>query len=72
MSIIIKGIEMPKNCEECPIGEWEDSSYFQCVLQKYSYKMNIGERLETCPLVEVMDYSQVNGITPTVIKNGNN
>jgi len=53
MSVLVKGVEMPKNCDECPFGDWTDASYFHCFSMHYEYMMDHGERLEDCPLVEV-------------------
>jgi len=53
MSILIKGAEMPKNCEECPCIAWryDDDSPACCVLQKDI--SDYTKRLADCPLVEI-------------------
>ena len=45
MGIYIKGMEMPKDCDSCTIG-----NIIKCVLWK---PMNIGEIHPCCPLIEV-------------------
>ena len=53
MSIIIKGVEMPKNCDECPCIAWryDDDSPACCVLEKDI--SDYTKRLADCPLVEI-------------------
>ena len=58
MSILIKGMEMPKNCADCPLnydqmacgvtgtGWWSDSM----VLLNFD---SAKERLQDCPLIEI-------------------
>ena len=59
MSVIVSGMKMPKNCEECPLGEWEDAKYFHCCLMERSYAKTKGEMLDNCPLVEVSDEDSI-------------
>ena len=60
MGIYIKGMEMPKNCNECKFGRW--SNLHQTVACKVNdsepcFKDNSreyrGKRAEFCPLVEI-------------------
>ena len=52
MSVLIKGMEMPKCCDECPLGEYEDSEWFSCRLMDVAYRhMAQCDRLDDCPLV---------------------
>lgn len=49
--IVIRGMEMPKNCYSCPLADLED---FECNLIDrafISYDMRCDKRLEDCPLV---------------------
>ena len=55
MSVLIKGMEMPKNCEECPCyyeteGIWRDEC--QVLRKKYDASKH-KVRPDWCPLVEV-------------------
>lgn len=59
MSVIVSDMKMPKNCEECPLGEWEDAKYFHCCLMEWSYAKTKGEILDNCPLVEVSDEDSI-------------
>ena len=41
MSILIKGMEMPENCDTCPLSKWDSTNEkFYCIF-------------DNCPLVEV-------------------
>ncbi len=54
MSVLVKNMKMPKNCEECPLGEYEDSEWFCCSLMDMAYRhMTQCDRLDDCPLVEL-------------------
>ena len=57
MSILIKGMEMPKNCLTCKLrGEGSDSRYtWDRPFTGLEYTREEGEtgRLDDCPLVEV-------------------
>ena len=54
MSIIVKGMEMPKKCGECPIVKFDGHSYI-CRSLGYSHKASVGFsiRMTGCPLVEL-------------------
>ena len=59
MSVVVRGMEMPENCDECPFGEWEDADYYSCCLMDFSYKHNPHTgRLEDCPLFELKDWRE--------------
>lgn len=45
MSILIKGMEMPKDCESCTICDWIGCHRWE--------DNDIGQRDDFCPLVEV-------------------
>ena len=52
--IVIKGMDMPKNCKECPFGEFEDAVWYACGAQCLSFKNPRGEyKPDSCPLVEL-------------------
>ena len=57
MSVLIKGMEMPKNCLTCKLrGDGSDSKYiWDCPFTGFEYTREEGEtgRLDECPLVEV-------------------
>ena len=61
MSIIIKGIEMPESCRECPFemyymncGETKCRATNRILANDYK-PIPFEERAEDCPLVEVKD-----------------
>ena len=51
MSVIIKGMEMPKNCLECAIKTWTEDEGYVCPFSGIM-ALNIG-RQNDCPLVDV-------------------
>jgi len=51
MSVIIKGMKMPKNCLECAIKIWTEDEGYVCPFSGIM-ALNIG-RQNDCPLVEV-------------------
>ena len=55
MSFLIKGMKMPKDCENCPMLD-DNGDYPTCILtwtsQGYNWS-SIGHRMRDCPLVEV-------------------
>ena len=51
MSVLIKGMEMPKNCCECSLSDVDDD-YGRCCLFIGIACLNIG-RQDNCPLVSV-------------------
>lgn len=69
MSILIKYMEMPDSCHECVAGY--GGYCYVCPAEEDGCCPDHG-RPDWCPLVEVMDYPQVDGITPSVIKNKTN
>ena len=57
MAVLIKGMELPKNCDECKLCACyvlEDGTEenYRCSLTMYPIH-NFDERHERCPLVEV-------------------
>lgn len=59
MSILIKNMEMPKNCEECPFFDdiytrMDDDDTYRCdLIGGLSYWQYAGETEKDCPLIEV-------------------
>ena len=57
MSIIIKGMEMPKSCDECEFHVYHSFGEFVCVATPMFYPMNLanckGIRKDWCPLIEL-------------------
>lgn len=51
MSVLVRGMEMPKNCWECSLSDVDDD-YGRCCLFSGIACLNIG-RQDNCPLVEV-------------------
>ena len=51
MSILIKGMEMPKNCWECSLSDIDDD-FGRCCLYSGIACLTIG-RQDNCPLVEI-------------------
>lgn len=49
MSILIKGMEMPKNCGECQLCY----DYLECMAASHIIKINFYTRPKDCPLVDV-------------------
>ena len=57
MSVLIKGMGMPENCDECPLGEYEDSEWFTCSLMNVACRhIAQCDRLDGCPLVELPEH----------------
>ena len=60
MSVLIKGMEMPKNCNECKFGTWSNlHQTASCKLHDYApcfadHSMEYTDkRADFCPLVEI-------------------
>ena len=52
MSVLIKGIEMPKNCKRCPL-RYTNTGYTFCELTGESLIIETDKRDDSCPLIEV-------------------
>ena len=50
MSVLIKGMKIPKNCDECVLL---DSNYFCTLIGEVDESINNGSKDLRCPLVEV-------------------
>ena len=58
MSVLIKGIEIPNFCDECPCFRHDSlcgAHGYQCNVTLRSYNWGIEGRPSDCPLVEVPD-----------------
>ena len=57
MGVYIKGMEMPKTCEDCQFHRYYSHYEYVCVATPLFYPMNLanskGIRKDWCPLVEV-------------------
>lgn len=51
MSLIIRGMNMPKNCADCFLEDAYDG--YNCRIAQKSANWGLGERPSWCPLVEV-------------------
>jgi len=63
MSILIKDMEMPESCYECPCG---DNEFYECLATKErisyhhdEYGYPDGERQDWCPLVPVPPHGRL-------------
>ena len=57
MSVLIKGMKMPKTCEDCQFHRYHSHHEYVCVATPLFYPMNLanseGIRKDWCPLVEL-------------------
>jgi hypothetical protein len=60
MDILIKGMEMPKSCEECPFfdGSWCNAQPMENWRTSY-FRPSKGERQESCPLIPVPEHGDL-------------
>ena len=61
MSVMIKGMEMPENCYECPCARhdsFDGIQGYQCNVT-LSYIANEISRLLICPLIEIKEDENV-------------
>ena len=59
MSVLIKGMEMPKNCAYCPLSEYRNSSILDCkqigtvgTASRDTHNV-LNRRHPNCPLIEI-------------------
>lgn len=61
MSILIKGMKMPKSCVDCPMFDW-DLEYLKCKAND-EFFIAKGEwrtkRESTCPLIEIPPHGRL-------------
>lgn len=59
MSILIKDMEMPEACDDCPFHVYHSNHEYICVATPMFYPMNLanskGIRKDWCPLLEVTE-----------------
>ena len=55
MSVYIKGMEMPKNCLQCPL----QGSIADCRLTGKTYNWGLSERPSDCPLIPVPEHGRL-------------
>ena len=55
--IYILGMEMPRNCRECPLVQPNDS--YNCAINKKSYSWGLSGRPTDCPLIPVRDHGRL-------------
>ena len=57
MSVLIKGMKMPKTCEDCQFHRYHSHHEYVCVATPLFYPMNLanseGIRKDWCPLVDL-------------------
>ena len=63
MSVIVRDIEMPTNCWDCPlcreIRTHNVAIDLICEVKRHSVKVHYSERAEDCPLFECHDWREV-------------
>lgn len=64
MSILIKGMKMPKSCDECRIMMFEDTNclpelFCGCPIVFRAHPQGVGHRPDYCPLVEVPPHGRL-------------
>lgn len=66
MSVLIKGMEMPKNCYECPFGllEYTSQCYGKTIRNKFACCITHKTKTSTkrnrfCPLVEIPKHGRL-------------
>ena len=64
MGIYIKGMEMPKSCDECRIMMFEDTNcvpelYCGCPIVFKAHPQGAGNRPDYCPLIELPPHGRL-------------
>ena len=68
MSVIVKGMEMPKNCLECSLSDIDDD-FGRCCLYSGIACLTIG-RQDNCPLIEIpTSYERLVGVLDSDVHN---
>ena len=78
MDILIKGMKMPKNCDECRIMVFEDTNcapelYCGCPIVFQAHPQGIDHRPDYCPLVPLPKHGRLidaDGMIRKLIENG--
>ena len=62
MSVLVKGMEMPKTCNDCPLLDW-DLSYIKCGVVNRKFKVDEEHfresRVYDCPLIEIPPHGRL-------------
>lgn len=61
MSVLIKGMKMPAQCDDCPVFD-DNGDYPTCVLTGHSRGYNwspFGQRMPDCPLIVVPPHGRL-------------
>ena len=62
MSVLVKGMEMPKSCSACPMLDW-DLDYIKCKVTGRHFKVKEepfgARRVDDCPLVPVPPHGRL-------------
>lgn len=53
MSVLIRGMEIPKNCGECFVRYVDHCGYIRCGATQQLVKSGAKDRYDDCPLVEI-------------------
>lgn len=64
MSVLIKGMEMPKSCDECRIMVFEDTNcvpelFCGCPIVFKAHPQGVGHRPDYCPLIPVPPHGRL-------------
>ena len=61
MSVIVKNMEMPKNCQECPFIHSSWGFDFYCGLAKdyQDFAFTNSHRMPSCPLIELPPHGRL-------------
>lgn len=64
MDILIKGMKMPKNCDECRIMVFEDTNcapelYCGCPIVFQAHPQGVGNRPNYCPLIPLPKHGRL-------------
>lgn len=64
MSVLIKGMEMPKNCIMCPMSHEGDAAnereFIRCLATMQIIPEGVTDKPDWCPLVEVSERGEDN------------
>lgn len=58
MGVLIRGMEIPKNCKRCPL-RYTNTGYTFCELTGENLAIETDKRDDACPLVEVPPHSRL-------------
>ena len=61
MSVYIKGMKMPAQCDDCPVFD-DNGDYPTCILTGHSRGYNwspFGQRMPDCPLIHILPHGRL-------------